>query len=72
MPRFFASSAASVFEPLEEYREGIETPSQHELLLALGCELGQGYYFNRPAPAEQIEAALESDLQGQTLVGRSP
>jgi diguanylate cyclase (GGDEF)-like protein/PAS domain S-box-containing protein len=56
----------------ETVAEGIETPSQHESLLALGCELGQGYYFNRPAPADQIEAVLESELQGQTLVGRSP
>jgi diguanylate cyclase (GGDEF)-like protein len=32
--------------------EGIETPEQHELLIDLGCDLGQGYLLGRPADAE--------------------
>jgi diguanylate cyclase (GGDEF)-like protein/PAS domain S-box-containing protein len=36
--------------------EGIETARQAERLLALGCELGQGYYFSQPLDAK---AALE-------------
>ncbi len=31
--------------------EGIETESQHQGLLAMGCGLGQGYWFGRPEPA---------------------
>jgi len=38
--------------------EGIETPAQRERLLALGCDLGQGYLFARPAPPEEMSAAL--------------
>lgn len=30
--------------------EGIETPAQRDALLAMGCELGQGYLLGRPAP----------------------
>jgi diguanylate cyclase (GGDEF)-like protein len=30
--------------------EGIETDAQHAALLAMGCELGQGYLLGRPAP----------------------
>ena len=34
--------------------EGIETPDQRDLLLAMGCQYGQGYLFARPAPADQM------------------
>lgn len=36
--------------------EGIETEGQLGALRALGCELGQGYYFSRPVPAVAFEA----------------
>lgn len=36
--------------------EGIETPAQREALVAMGCELGQGYLLGRPAPASDWEA----------------
>jgi diguanylate cyclase (GGDEF)-like protein len=38
--------------------EGIEHPAQAERLRQLGCRLGQGYLFGRPAPAEEIERLL--------------
>jgi diguanylate cyclase (GGDEF)-like protein len=38
--------------------EGVEAIEQHERLLELGCEFGQGYLFARPAPASEIECAL--------------
>ena len=31
--------------------EGIETEQQRDLLLQMGCEYGQGYWFGRPIPA---------------------
>ena len=34
--------------------EGVETEEQAEMLLLLGCEMGQGWLFGRPVPAEQL------------------
>lgn len=44
---------------LEVVAEGIETEQQRRALLALGCGLGQGYLFARPASAEALVAARE-------------
>jgi len=33
--------------------EGIETPAQRDTLMAMGCELGQGFLLGRPAPIGQ-------------------
>ncbi len=38
--------------------EGIESLEQADCLRALGCRLGQGFYFGRPVPAEQLTGAL--------------
>jgi len=38
--------------------EGVEDRDQLELLLALGCDLAQGYLWARPAPVEEAAAAL--------------
>jgi diguanylate cyclase (GGDEF)-like protein/PAS domain S-box-containing protein len=40
--------------------EGIETTGQADLLHALGCELGQGYYFFEPLPAHEANALLSA------------
>jgi diguanylate cyclase (GGDEF)-like protein len=42
--------------------EGIEHPAQAERLRQLGCRYGQGYLFGRPAPAEEVEKFLYSNL----------
>jgi diguanylate cyclase (GGDEF)-like protein/PAS domain S-box-containing protein len=34
--------------------EGIETPLQASRLAALGCPWGQGYWYSKPRPAEQV------------------
>jgi diguanylate cyclase (GGDEF)-like protein/PAS domain S-box-containing protein len=39
--------------------EGIETKEQFEYLKRLGCDFGQGYYFGRPVPAEQMTEWLK-------------
>ena len=36
--------------------EGIETTGQRDLLVAAGCDFGQGYLFARPMPAIDFEA----------------
>jgi diguanylate cyclase (GGDEF)-like protein len=40
--------------------EGVETPSQLSALRDLGCDLAQGYYLARPAPAPAILPLLRS------------
>ena len=39
---------------LEPLAEGVETESQRRFLVEHGCKLGQGFYFSRAVPAEQI------------------
>lgn len=36
--------------------EGIENDAQAQLLAAMGCELGQGFYYARPMPADEFMA----------------
>jgi EAL domain-containing protein (putative c-di-GMP-specific phosphodiesterase class I) len=38
--------------------EGIEDHRQYLELKRLGCELGQGFYFARPVPADEISSML--------------
>ena len=44
---------------LEPLAEGIETEEQRRFLLAHGCDLGQGFYFSRPVPADEVPALYE-------------
>ena len=38
--------------------EGVETIDQRELLVAAGCDYGQGFLFSKPVPATEFEALL--------------
>lgn len=40
--------------------EGVETKEQMSLLIALGCNIIQGYYFSKPLPEFEIENLLKS------------
>ncbi|HEY9297282.1 MAG TPA: EAL domain-containing protein, partial [Phormidium sp.] len=40
--------------------EGIETPAQMQLLSALQCEYGQGYYFSKPIDSETAGALISA------------
>jgi diguanylate cyclase (GGDEF)-like protein len=42
--------------------EVVETADQLHELRRMGCDVGQGYYFNRPLPAEQIAALLQGPV----------
>ena len=43
---------------VEVIAEGIETPTERELLAEMGCEFGQGYLLSVPVNADQAEAML--------------
>ncbi len=55
---------------LSAVAEGIEHPAQAERLRQLGCRLGQGYLFGRPAPAEDVEKLLRRRLKTFALPER--
>ncbi len=44
--------------------EGIEEAAQAEYLLRIGCDVGQGYHFARPMPAEEILARYGAESAG--------
>lgn len=43
---------------LKVIAEGIETMQQRDLLLAAGCDYGQGYFFSKPLPPKELEKLL--------------
>lgn len=43
---------------LEVIAEGVENEEQLTLLQALGCSLGQGYYFSRPISGQEVEQSI--------------
>jgi EAL domain-containing protein (putative c-di-GMP-specific phosphodiesterase class I) len=49
--------------------EGIETPTERELLVGMGCEFGQGYLLSVPVDANRAEAMLRT---GHGLVRHLP
>ena len=52
--------------------EGIETQEQAEMMLWLGCEVGQGYFFGRPMPAEHLAASIAACREKIRANNRSP
>ncbi|HLO94125.1 MAG TPA: EAL domain-containing protein [Burkholderiaceae bacterium] len=47
--------------------EGVETARQRDLLVSIDCDLGQGFFFARPMPAEALEALLRRQRGPQDL-----
>ncbi len=45
---------------LQVVAEGVETEDQRTMLTARGCELAQGYLFDRPMPADAFSARLRA------------
>ncbi len=47
--------------------EGVETKKQVEILKENGCRIAQGYYFDKPLPAEEFKKRLEDDYYKRLL-----
>lgn len=43
--------------------EGVETQDQAKIMLNLGCQVMQGYFFSRPVPSSEIPALMEKDYR---------
>ena len=57
---------------LRTIAEGIETREQAETMLWLGCDLGQGWYFGRPLPAEDLPFVVAKHWPKPATSGSSP
>ena len=44
--------------------EGVETQEQHDILLAAGCDYGQGYWYCRPIAAAALSERLRQQQEG--------
>ncbi|WP_191557121.1 sensor domain-containing protein [Metabacillus idriensis] len=53
---------------LEVVAEGIETKEQYSYLKALNCQKGQGFFFSKPLPPDEIEQRY---LKGKGLSNKS-
>jgi diguanylate cyclase (GGDEF)-like protein/PAS domain S-box-containing protein len=51
---------------LEVVAEGIEDDAQLAALKRMGCELGQGYLFAQPMPADQVATYLDRERAART------
>jgi diguanylate cyclase (GGDEF)-like protein/PAS domain S-box-containing protein len=49
---------------LKVVAEGIETVEQRDLLVAAGCDYGQGYLFSNALPPDEFEALLDKQSMG--------
>lgn len=55
---------------LKVIAEGVETETQLNFLYQKMCDEVQGFYYFRPMPAEQVEAALRNELLCQTVTAK--
>jgi len=47
---------------LDLVAEGVEDAERRDMLIELGCDQMQGYYFARPAPAAELESQLRHGI----------
>jgi len=50
---------------LETIAEGVETTEQLDKIVALGCDLIQGYYYAKPVCIDELDAAIDA-IHGRT------
>ena len=49
--------------------EGIETSTQEQVLLSLGCTLGQGYYYYAPLEPDEVAGVVAVAPQRTNTTG---
>ncbi|MFZ5906797.1 MAG: EAL domain-containing protein [Nitrospirota bacterium] len=54
---------------LRTIAEGIETEEQWKILRLLRCHMGQGYYFSKPLPAEELERSFFRGIRSENSSG---
>ena len=59
--RAVQTMAASL--PVPVCVEGIENEDSYKAVVRLGCEIGQGWYFGKPMPAEQARELLKDRVR---------
>jgi diguanylate cyclase (GGDEF)-like protein len=67
--RAVQTMAASL--PVPVCVEGIENEDSYKTVVRLGCEIGQGWYFGKPMPAEQARDLLAARGRGAEPTLRS-
>lgn len=50
---------------LKVIAEGVETQAQHDLLLQIGCDYGQGYLYAKPMPSDDFSQILHQERQNR-------
>ena len=51
---------------IQTLAEGVETRECHDILVQMGFQLGQGYYYGRPAPISKYDLEIEKK-SGESL-----
>jgi diguanylate cyclase (GGDEF)-like protein/PAS domain S-box-containing protein len=61
--RTIAGAVAGLAQSLDlrAVAEGVETQEQAEMALLLGCDLGQGWFYGRPGPAEELLSVVRAE-----------
>ena len=52
--------------------EGVETESEQDVLVSLGCKFAQGYLYGRPAPAMDVLSQAMATLPPSAEINRVP
>ena len=39
---------------IETVTEGVETKEEEDLIISMGCNYGQGYYYSKPIPVDDF------------------